>query len=263
MRKWKLLTTLHLAAPEEIIVCAGTAHRHFRGWRVYLLEHKDGIKEAQMEFLKRAGVLVVGTAFAVMVGHATAEAQSKEIRGSAVAVSDSLLTVKAGEQTLSFVISKDTLIEARGAGTRSRRADSVGNSPGIKVTDYLKAGDPVLVSYRAADGKNLALTVRPISAVGTTGAAAETQNVQAKVKSISGNALILDRDGRDMRFTLDRDTDVFAIGATRATKKAGGSLPITDLVHAGDIVWVEYLEAGGSLKAREIQVRMRGTVAVK
>lgn len=217
-----------------------------------------------MEFLKGAGVLVVGTALAVLVGHTTAAAQTKEIRGSAVAVSDSLLTVKAGEQTLSFVISKETLIEARGAGTRSRRAEAGGNSPGIKVTDYVKSGDPVLVSYRPADGKNLALTVRPISAVGTTGAAADsTRNIQAKVKSISGNTLILDRDGRDVRFTLDRDTDVFAIGATRATRKAGGSLPITDLVHAGDIVWVEYLEAGGSMKALEIQVRMRGTVPVK
>lgn len=216
-----------------------------------------------MEFLKGAGVLVVGTALAVLVGHTTAEAQTKEIRGSAVAVSDSSLTVKAGEQTLNFVINKGTLVEAKGASTRTRRAEGVGNSPGIKVTDYVKPGDPVLVSYRAADGKNLALTVRPISAVGTTGAAESTRNIQARVKSISGNTLILDRDGRDVRFTLDRDTDVLAIGATRATKKAGGSLPITDLVHAGDIVWVEYLEAGGSMKALEIQVRMRGTVPVK
>ena len=217
-----------------------------------------------MESLKRAGALVVGTALAVLVGHAAAEAQSKEIRGSAVAVSDSFLSVKAGEQTLSFVINRDTLVEAKGAGTRTRRAESAGNSPAIKVTDYVKPGDPVLVSYRAADGKNLALAVRPISAVGTTGAAAgSTKNIQAKVKSISGNALILDQNGRDVRFTLDRETDVLAIGATRATKKAGGSVPITDLVHAGDIVWVEYLEAAGSMKAVEIQVRMRGTFPAK
>jgi hypothetical protein len=217
-----------------------------------------------MESLKRAGVLVVGTVLAVLVGHAAAEAQSKEIRGSAVAVSDSFLSVKAGEQTLSFVINRDTLVEAKGASTRTRRAESAGNSPAITLTDYVKPGDPVLVSYRAADGKNLALAVRPISAVGTTGAAAgSTKNIQAKVKSISGNALILDQNGRDVRFTLDRETDVLAIGATRATKKAGGSVPITDLVHAGDIVWVEYLEAAGSMKAVEIQVRMRGTFPAK
>jgi len=216
-----------------------------------------------MESLKRAGVLVVGTVLAVLVGQTAAEAQSKEIRGSAVAVSDSFLSVKAGEQTLSFVINRDTLVEAKGASTRTRRAESAGNSPAITLTDYVKPGDPVLVSYRAADGKNLALAVRPISAVGTTGAAGSTKTIQAKVKSISGNALILDQNGRDVRFTLDRETDVLAIGATRATKKAGGSVPITDLVHAGDLVWVEYLEAAGSMRAVEIQVRMRGTFPAK
>ena len=75
-----------------------------------------------MEILKRACALTLGTALVVVVGHATAEAQNKEIRGSAVAVSDSSLTVKAGEQTLSFVINKGTVVEARCASTRTRRA---------------------------------------------------------------------------------------------------------------------------------------------
>jgi len=214
-----------------------------------------------MELLKRSGVLALGTVFVVVVGSATAAAQTKEIRGSAVAVSDSSLTVKAGEQTLSFAINRDTLVEAKGASTRTRQAEAVGKSPGIKVTDYVKAGDPVLVSYRQADGRNLALTVRPISAVGANGAAAESvKNVQAKVKSISGNALILDKDGHDLKFAIDRDTDVLVAGGTRATKKAGGSQPITNFVHAGDIVRVGYREAGGSMKALEIQVRGRATI---
>jgi len=218
-----------------------------------------------MELLKRAGVLALGTVFVVVVGSATAAAQTKEIRGSAVAVSDSSLTVKAGEQTLSFAINRDTLVEAKGARTRTRQAEAVGKSPAIKVTDYVKAGDPVLVSYRQADGRNLALTVRPISSVGTSGAAAaeHAKNVQARVKSINGNALILDQDGHDLTFAIDRDTDVLAVGGTRATKKAGGSQPITNLVHTGDIVRVEYREAGGSMKALEIQVKGRATNPVK
>ena len=217
-----------------------------------------------MELLKRTGVLALATAFVVVVGSATAAAQTKEIRGSAVAVSDSSLTVKAGEQTLSFAINRDTLVEAKGASTRTRQAEAVGKSPAIKVTDYVKAGDPVLVSYRQADGRNLALTVRPISAVSANGAAAESaKNVQAKVKSISGNALILDQDGHDLTFTVDRETHVLAVGGTRATKKAGGSQPLTDFVHAGDIVRVEYREAGGAMKALEIQIRGRATVPVK
>jgi hypothetical protein len=220
-------------------------------------------RRTQMTFVKRAGVFALGTTLAVVAGQTVAEAQNKEIRGSAVAVSDSLLAVKVGEQTLSFVINRDTLVEAKGASTRTRRAEAAGTSAGIKVTDYVKPGDAVLVSYRPADGKNLAVWVRPISAVGTTGAADPSKNVQARVKSISGTSLIVDQDGRELTFTLDRGTDVVAVGGTRATRKAGGSLPITDLVHAGDIVRVEFREAAGSMKAIEIQVRSRGTIPVK
>ena len=216
-----------------------------------------------MELLKRAGLLALGTAFIVVLGAATAAAQTREIRGSALAVSDSSLTVKTGEQTLSFTITRDTFVEAKGAGTRTRQAEAVGKSPAIKITDYVKAGEPVLVSYRQAEGKNVALTVRPISAVGANGSADSARNVQAKVKSISGNALILDQDGHDLAFAIDHDTDVLVAGGTRATKKAGGSQPITNFVHAGDIVRVEYREAGGSMKALEIQIRGRATVPVK
>jgi hypothetical protein len=63
-----------------------------------------------MELFKRAAVLAFGTAFVVVAGPATASAQTKEIRGSTVAVSDSSLTVKAGEQTLTFSINRDTLV---------------------------------------------------------------------------------------------------------------------------------------------------------
>jgi hypothetical protein len=217
-----------------------------------------------MKLLKRAAALTFGTALVVALGPTTADAQNKEIRGNAVAVSDSSLTLKAGEQTLSFVIEKGTLVEAKGASTRTRRAEAIGDSPAIKVTDYVKSGDPVLVSYRVVDGKNFATVVRPISAAGGTSASADSaKNVQAKVKSISGNTLILDQSGRDWTFAIDRDTDVKAVGGSHATRKAGGSLPITEFVHVGDIVRVEYWEAGGSMKAREIQVRSRATIPVK
>lgn len=217
-----------------------------------------------MDLLKRAGVLAFGTAFAIVVGHAAATAQDKEIRGTAAAVSDASLTVKAGDQTLTFVIEKSTLVEAPGLGARTRQAETVGKSPGIKVTDYVKPGEPVLVSYRQVNGKNVAVRVRPISSAGSTGAAADAvKNVEGKVKSIAGTTLVVEQNGRDVTYAIDRDTDVLAIGGTRATKKAGGSLPITDLVHVGDLVRIGYQDVNGSMKAREIQIRSRATVPAK
>ena len=39
------------------------------------------------------------------------------------------------------------------------------------------------------------------------------------------------------------------------------SLPITDLVHSGDIARVAYRELNGAMRALEIQVRGRNTIA--
>ena len=221
-----------------------------------------------MGLLSRVGVLALGTASIVVVAQSTAVAQSKEVRGQVLAVSDSSLTLQAGEKALDFVIDGDTLVEAKGASTRTRQAKAAGKeSAGIKLTDYVKVGGPVLVSYREVAGKNRALSVRSISSVGSGGEAAKTveatKNVLGKVKSISGASLILDQNGRDVTFTIDRETDVLARGATRATKKAGGSIPITDIVHVGDLVRVQYRDVNGSMKVSEVQLRNPGSVPVK
>ena len=216
-----------------------------------------------MGLLSRIGVLALGTASIVVLAPSTAVAQSKEVRGQVLAVSDSSLAVQAGDRALNFLIDEGTLIEAKGAGTRTRQAKAAGkDSAGIKLTDYVRVGNAVLVSYREVDGKNRALSIRSIASAGSGGGEA-AKNVQGKVKSISGSRLILDQGGRDMTFTIDRETDVLARGATRATKQAGGSIPITDIVHAGDIVTVQYRDVNGSMKAFEVQVRSPASVPVK
>jgi hypothetical protein len=59
------------------------------------------------------------------------------------------------------------------------------------------------------------------------------------------------------------NTDVLARGAGRATRNAGGSLPITDLVHNGDLVRVAYRELNGWMRASEIHIRGRNTIAAR
>ena len=222
-----------------------------------------------MGLLSRVGVLALGTVSIVVIAQSTAVAQSKEVRGQVLAVSDSSLTVQAGEKALSFLIDKDTLLEAKGAGTRTRRAKAAGKeSAEIKLTDYVKTGGAVLVSYSEVAGKNRALSVRSISSAGSGGGEAAknveaTKNALGKVKSISGASLILDQDGRDLTFTIDRETDVLARGGTRATKNAGGSVAITNIVHVGDLVRVLYRDVNGSMKASEVQLRNPGSVPVK
>lgn len=222
-----------------------------------------------MGLLSRIGVVALGTASIIVVAQSTAVAQSKEVRGQVLAVSDSSLTIQAGEKAFDFLIDKDTLLEAKGAGARTRQAKAAGKeSAEITLTDYVKTGSAVLVSYREAAGKNRAISVRSISSAGSgIGEAAKneeaTKSALGKVKSISGAKLILDQDGRDVAFTIDRETDVLARGGTRATKSAGGSVPITDILHAGDLVRVQYKDVNGSMKAFEVQLRNSGSVPVK
>jgi hypothetical protein len=73
--------------------------------------------------------------------------------------------------------------------------------------------------------------------------------------------LLLEVDGRNMTFAVDGDTEIQAKGASRATKKAGGSFPITEFVHSGDVVRVAYRELSGELRVSEIQIRGRNTIA--
>jgi hypothetical protein len=114
------------------------------------------------------------------------------------------------------------------------------------------------VADASAQSKGTGLALTPVSNAALT---APVRNTYGKVKSISGHVLTLTAGGRDMTFIVDDNTHILAKGAGRATRKAGGSLPITDLVHNGDVTRVEYRELNGAMRALEIQIRGRNTIA--
>jgi hypothetical protein len=109
-------------------------------------------------------------------------------------------------------------------------------------------------------GQGAGLRLTPVSDAALTAA---MKNAQGRVKSIAGRELIVDVGGYNMTFIVDDNTDVLARGAGRATRNAGGGVPITDLVHSGDMVRVSYRELSGWARAFEIQVRARNTIAAR
>jgi len=199
-------------------------------------------------------VAVLGLA----VGVRSAGAQTREARGSVVAVSDSSLTVRAGQQDLTFVVSGDTNVEAPGAGRQTRKVREAGGR-GIKITEFVKPGQPVLVTYREANGRNQAVTVRPISSAGSAnGPKPEAaKSASGKVTSITASTLTVDHDGQALTFAVDTATRVSAPGAGRASRAAGGRLPITDLVGKGDVVNVVYQDAGSSMNASQVRIQIK------
>jgi hypothetical protein len=114
------------------------------------------------------------------------------------------------------------------------------------------------IADASAQSKGTGLAIRPVSNAALT---APVRNTYGKVKSISGHVMTLDAGGREMTFIVDENTQVLARGAGRATRNAGGSLPITELVHSGDVARIEYRDLNGAMKALEIQIRGRNTVA--
>jgi hypothetical protein len=124
------------------------------------------------------------------------------------------------------------------------------------MTDYVKVGGAVLVSYRETNDVNLAIWVRPISTTGPGGGStAEAALIASgKVTSITPSALTLTQDGKALTFAVDAATRVEAAGAGRATRAAGGRVPITDLVGNGDTVSVTYRSTGTAMNASQVRI---------
>jgi hypothetical protein len=114
------------------------------------------------------------------------------------------------------------------------------------------------IATASAQSKGAGLAITPVSDAALT---APARNTYGKVRSISGHVMRLQAEGREMTFIVDENTQVLARGAGRAIRNAGGGPPITDLVHGGDVVRVEYRELNGAMRVVEIQVKGRNTIA--
>ena len=77
-------------------------------------------------------------------------------------------------------------------------------------------------------------------------------SVTATVKSVSGDSLVVDANGKDMNFAIDASTKF--VGRGLSTKSAKGPLKATDAVAANDRVRVSYTESGGKMHADTVTI---------
>jgi hypothetical protein len=198
------------------------------------------------------------------IGVCSAAAQTKTARGTVVTASDASLTVKAGARVMTFVIDQATAVLAKGAGTKTRRAQDAG-AAGIKLSDAVKTGGAVVVTYLDANGVMKATEVRSVSTAGTGGgstsdaAAPAAKVATGKVKSVAAGSLTITGGGKDWNFSVDPSTKVLYKGAGKKTAAAGGRTPITDLVSTGDTVSVRYRETGATMHATSVRVTVRAS----
>jgi hypothetical protein len=215
--------------------------------------------------------LLLGVSFALLsviwypTPYALAD-DTRVARGTVVAIGGSSLTIKVRDQEMKFSIDPKTVVEARGAGTKTRTAQATGK-PGPKLADVLTVGTPVAVTYHEVGTVLHASNVRALSttpaAENPTGSGeVESMTSTGTVQAIGGNSITISggSGGGAMftqTFTIDERTKVFAKGAGTAAAAKGGRVPFTEIVSNGDHVSVSYRKVGDRLVASDVRVTLK------
>jgi hypothetical protein len=208
-----------------------------------------------MEKKTRFATLGVAAASMVVLATAvTAHAQTREARGTVTSVSETTLSMKAGAEELTVFVDSGTHLTVRRA-ERDLQREQPGH-PSPRVSSFFEPGQAVLVRYRVENGRNLATDISRISSAGEGSISNPAKTSDGKVKLVTASQLVIDDSGRELTFGITGDTNVVVRGATKATKAAGGSTPITTFVHTGDIVSITYRDTGAKMMAAEVRVRV-------
>jgi len=209
-------------------------------------------------------VLAVPVAAVALLAWLAIEATAqttKTSRGIVIALSGDVLTVKADGQEVKFAVDAKTLVTAEGGSTASRKAEAKGQ-PGPKLSELIKVGNAVEVTYMESGGTMRATSIRRVSDAGQSGGTESSDSVTGTIDSISGTTLTISGSmGRDATFKqsimVDNSTKIVAEGAGTAAAMSGGKLVLSDHIGPGDRVTVTYQTKGNMLHATEIRVRQR------
>jgi hypothetical protein len=182
--------------------------------------------------------------------------ETKKARGTVTAMSAATMTVQVAGTAMNFAVDSKTVVEARGAGTASKKA-AADNKPGPSLSEVIKVGQAVEVSYHDAGGTMHAAGIRAIAASELTPSTAKSST--GKVSSVSANSLTISGSGGSgatftQTFVIGPNTKVVEKGAGTMAAKTGGKAVATDLVHTGDTVHVAFSDANGTLQATTVTV---------
>jgi hypothetical protein len=204
--------------------------------------------------------LALGIVAVVFSPPADAVAQAaRTARGTVTAAAADSVTVKVADHDMTFSVDGKTTVEAVGGGTKARAAEKAGK-PGPKLTEVIKVGQPVEVTYHDMSGTMHASRIRAVSTAGAAaagGAAAKSSN--GTVQSVSPTSMTISGSSGagakfTQTFTIDADTKVIGKGAGTAAAAKGGKIAATDVVTNGDHVSVSFHPVGEKLHASEIRV---------
>jgi len=204
-------------------------------------------------------LLAIPLAALSVVGWPTSHAfaqDTKTTRGTVAALTADSVTVTVGTTDMKFSVDAKTNVQAPGAGGKSREAIAAGKA-GPMLSDVLKVGEAVEVSYHDVGGALHAATIKHVLSAGNAGAPGKT--AAGKVTAVSATSLAIAGSASGgatfaQTFTIDPKTTVTGRGAGTAAGAKGGKTVANDLIHVGDTVSVSYREEGTTLHASTVRV---------
>ncbi len=183
-------------------------------------------------------------------------AEDKVVRGTIDTVTPNAISIKAGSQEMKFTVDAKTHVEATGAGTKSRAAQAAGRA-GAQVTELLKPGQAVEITYDEMNGGLHAARVRAISRVSTADPSGASE-ARGKVTAVSAMSVSIAGSSGPATFTqtysVDANTHIVGKGVGTKMAASGGRTSITDVVAVGDTVSISYKPGGNAPHAAEIRV---------
>jgi hypothetical protein len=210
--------------------------------------------------MRRILAICAGVLLAAFVGVADAGAQgTKTVRGVVGKTGPDSLTVKVGENEMTFKVDSATKVTARGGATATRTAQAEGKA-GPAIADIVKSGQGVQVEYHEKDMHAASIRVLPGVPPPPPPADAQapkTETATGTVASVSASSLSVKGTSGESTFTINAKTRIVGSGAGtkgKEIKDAGAKPQITDFVHTGDTVSVRYREEGSSKVASEVRV---------
>ena len=208
--------------------------------------------------------VILGVMCALLVaGAPNAVAQgTKTVRGAAIAITGSSITVKANGQEMTFAVDSTTRVVAPGGRTKTLAAEAAGKA-GPALADLVKTGQGVEVTYQeqgmhAASIRALPLVPKPVAPADP---AKQVHRAAGLVTAVSGASLTVKGASDEWTFTVDPKTAVIGSGvgtAARKIEESGGKSTITEFVHSGDSVSVTYHEVAGAKHASAVRITKKG-----
>lgn len=216
--------------------------------------------------MKPTVLAVLATVFAVaMLIAAPAQAQAKKARGKVTTITATRLAIDVAGTPMDFTVDAKTNVEAPGGSTATRKAEAAGKA-GVALTDVIKTGDAVEVSYADMGGKMHASMIRKVTSIGaatTTGGSGTTTadmakpstHAAGKVSAVSATSLTIAGAGAAAQtFAIDAKTKVVGRGVGTMASKTAGKISATDAIGSGDTVTVSFTSMNGTMHADEIRV---------